>query len=336
MTAPILPPDALHRAVRMLTATVVPGFPTETGRADLEPLLAKALVGPVALGEYLAALAASDTHPPSPSPTLDDATVRDLCADGLGVLSDDQLLALARSPDAVRSLHTAVARAMLGFQAGDYWTDALDLPDESIPPDYLPPAAEGRVRAMLAALDGEPEGVVASTPAVNPRRLNLHPWALALAASVLFALGLGLGWLARSPSDTVQARVDPMRPGAPRGGTQDRPPEFDVHNTGSRRLFVTLVGLSPDGQRRVFDKDKNDFIAVEPGTTKSVKNFDSALRGATAYLVVVTETPAGALVTELLSANPRPADAGELRARLVEDLRGLGFRSPRVDVLTPP
>jgi hypothetical protein len=317
----------------MLTANVAPGFPTASARADIEPLLAKALVGPVALGEYLAALADSDSQRTTPPPTLDDETLNKLFANGLGVLSDEQLAAVASSPDAVRSLHTTVARAMLGFKAGDYWTDALDLPDESIPPDYLPPEAEGRVRAMLAALDGEPEGVAATSPA-TPRRL--HPWVLALAASVLLALGLGVGWLLRSPNDTLQAKVDPMKKGAPRGGPEDRPPVFEVHNTGTRRLFVTLVGLSPDGQRRVFEKDQGKFIAVEPGTTTTVENFDAALRGATAYLVVVTETPAGALVTELLPANPPPADAGELRARLVEDLRGLGFRSPRVDVLTPP
>lgn len=334
MTTPILPPAALHRLIERLSANASPGFPTEVTRAECEALLAKALVGPVALGEYLAALATSSSHPPTPAPPLDDAIVPELCAQGLGVLSDERLAAIAISPDAVRSLHSTVAGAMLGFEAGEYWTDALDLPDEAIPPDYLPPEAEGRVRAMLAELDSGPEGDAAATPAATPRRL--HPWVLTLAASVVLVIGLGVGWLLRSPNDTLQAKVDPMKKGAPRAAGGDRPPEFEVQNTGSRRLFVTLVGLSPDGQRRVFEKDKGNFIAVEPGAKQTIENFDADLRGATAYLVVLTETPAGPIVRGLLPENPLATQADELRNQLAEKLRGLGFRTPRVDVLTPP
>lgn len=156
----------------------------------------------------------------------------------------------------------------------------------------------------------------------------------ALVASLL--VGVGLGWFLRGPDERSYASVGRLRPDPARGVGPDTPPMFVVENSGRQRLFVTVVGLSPTAQPRIFPRADKPYLVVEPRGWLEVKNFDAELPGATAYLAIVTDTPAIDLLPRYLPAAADPASAAELAARLADTLRGLGFRSPRVDVLTPP
>eukprot|EP01136_Pigoraptor_vietnamica_P010432 Opistho-1_new@48040 len=112
MTGTILPPDQLERCAAALFAEGT-GAAGPVVRAELEPLLASALVGPVALREYLAALAAAGggraTQPENPRP---DFSLPPVLRDGLPVLTDEQLLRLARSPASLAELNRAVEGAL--------------------------------------------------------------------------------------------------------------------------------------------------------------------------------------------------------------------------------
>lgn len=171
-----------------------------------------------------------------------------------------------------------------------------------------------------------------AAPPAKPRRLN--PWALAVAASVLLALGLGLGWLVRGPDDALHAKVGPMQKGPPRGS--DPPPlAIPVENTGDRPLFVCLVGLSPDVRPRFFYAPESEYLRLPPGSG-AVEHFSTGLAGSTAYLLVLSETPAGDVVEKLVPSTARAADALAARDRLAAQLRDHGYRAARVDVVTPP
>lgn len=339
MSTRILPTERLHQTVATLARRG--GAPLEPSeRNELEPLLAKALIGPIALEEYLTALTEVLREPTGSSSAdeLEPWSVDGLIRAGLPALSSNEITLLARSPETIRTLHQQVCRAMEEGSAGEYWFDALDMPEGSIPDDYLPHSSIARVTHLLDEIEGVDHALRAAQDAaknvLSPRtwpRSRIALTAVAMAASIL--IGVGLGWMLRAPDEELHASIQPTQWRTVRG---DRVPVIEVRNDGSRPLFVTVVGLAPDSPPRVFHRDANQYIAVSPGSTRTVENFDEQLKGARAYLVVVTETPSGDVVREFLPQDAGPETANRLREELTKTLQGLGYRSFRVEVLTPP
>lgn len=232
---------------------------------------------------------------------------------GFVALSDEVLADLVTSPFALEAIKQTL----------------YDDPDSPHPGPWFY-AAELTPESPLS-VGSDPPAATATPSSPNPRRLN--PWALAFAASVLLAVGLGLGWLVRGPDTALHARVGSMREDGPRGSSS--PLIIPVDNTGNRPLFVCLVGLAPDARPRFFYAPESEYLRLPPGSG-AVEHFSTRLAGSTAYLLVLTETPAGDVVEKLVPSTSRAADAGALRDRLDAQLRDHGYRAARVEVVTPP
>lgn len=329
MTSAILPPDRLRLCTYALAGRTASGHGgvTPVNRRELEPLLASALIGPAACDEYLTALAAAfEGEALRPAASLSDFPVETILRDGLGVLSDDQLVRLARSESTVRELNRLVDEALAGGTAGRYWADAELLPDESIPSEYHA-AAEHAVE-QVRRLDRETR----PTSELRSRRWVKVALPFALAASLLLAFYLGTRWPAERGGRDVRLASVAVRGDVTRG-IEDV--ALDVTNGTDRRAFLTVVGLVP-GRKAAgyYYRHRGKYLELPPGVTTEVKNLPPAeLEGSTVLLLVTTDVPAGEVVRNVTppTATPETAeqDAEQIR-------RALGELNIRADVRVVP
>jgi hypothetical protein len=371
MITRILPADALARSVADARA-VAGGRAALAARDELIDTLTGAMLGPVALTEYLAAvgtdvptarLAAGDGLPPGR-----------VAADGLGWASDGQLARLALDPDGVTALNAAVESALLDGTAGPGWWAAVDLPDDALPPDYLPPDCVPRLvaAAEAAATDRMPSPAAplpATTPAVSRGGRAPAAWAslAALAAGVLgFGVFLGTRFseeprevASLSPEELSRDLSPETREALLRawggeskskvlaGDARTRPDatkgpdgyKLEVQNSDDRRAYVTIVGLSA-GKRPTFQTkapvgDRDQWIALDPGETRALIP-SAVVDNAETFLIVLTPTPAGEVVREIVLRPPPAASAEAARDAVTAELKALGYTRLNVFLVRPP
>lgn len=151
----VLAPAQLQRAL----AVVIESSPMQGSlpqRAEVEAILAKALVGPVARDEYLTALAQTPvTRTSATVPAFDELPQSEAIRVGLAVLTDEQLLAVASRAELLCGLSDEVERAMVAGSAGDYWFEALEMPEDAIPPEYLPRSAVDEVLRFIDTVESD-------------------------------------------------------------------------------------------------------------------------------------------------------------------------------------
>lgn len=327
MTAAILPPDHLRRCARSLAGRpdAGAGDPEPVDRRVMEPLLASALLGPVARDEYLTAIAAAaggQTVPPGAP--VSEFPVEAILRDGLGGLSDEQLARLGRSESAVRDLNRLVDVALANGTAGRYWQEAELLPDESIPDEFHAAAdhAVGEARRLERETRPDPTSRTDSVTSAVKQRWQWVRFAvpLALAASLFLAFYLGTFWPRNGGRHEVRLASIAVRGDVTRGIDDVA---LDVANGTDRRVFLTVVGLAPG--RKIpayYYRSEGRYVEVPAGGTAAVKNLPPEFEGSTVLLVVSTHGPAGGVVREVMPPAAAPgsaaADAEQLRTALAD------------------
>lgn len=315
MTGTILPPDRLRNCTRALANTAATHGQTEAvERRELEPLVASALIGPVACDEYLAALAAAFGETPSEQPVTDlpsDVVLRD----GLSALSDELFFRLARSPSAIRDLNRLVEGALTSGTVGPYWIEAELLPADVIPAEYHAAAANAVEQFRRLERETRPR------TEIRTRRWVKAVLPFALAASLLIAFYLGTRWAGDKPGEVRLASLA-VRGEPARGiGTI----ALDVQNASDRRAFVTVVGLIPGRSRPVYHyRSEGRYLDAPPQTTTAVTNLPPEFEGTTVLVVFLTRVPAGEAVREAPSAASRDS-AEEYAAGVRKALTELGI-----------
>jgi hypothetical protein len=138
----------------MVDGFVASGYPVvPDGRIDdIRKVVATALVGPVALQEYLVVLHArfDENLCEEPEGTAVELLTDELRTTGLGALTSIQLVRLAITPGAMRATNEFISESLRHGTAGKYWEDVELLPDDVFPPDYLGEAAVQRQIALFA------------------------------------------------------------------------------------------------------------------------------------------------------------------------------------------
>lgn len=313
MTSSILEPNRLRRCV----AALVSGEAAPNNRADLESLVATALVAPGAFDQFLAALGEALPAVPGPDAVLDDFPAEAILSDGLGVLSDEQLSRLARSPGALTILHRLVDDALGRGAAGAYWVDAELLPDEVIPKE-LHDAAERGVATFRSHYRK-------AKPSTEPKRWLTVAVPVAVAASLMLAFFLGTRWSGERERDvrlaSFSVRGDVTR------GIEDV--ALDVGNGTNRRVFLTVVGIVPGRKSPgVFYRHQGKYLELPAGGTTTLKNFPpSDLGGSMVLLLVATDVPAGDVVLNVMPPTLTPEIAHIGAEQIRASLRDFGISS---------
>lgn len=327
MTAAILPPHHLRRCARSLAGRPDAGAsdPEPVDRRVMEPLLASALLGPVARDEYLTAIAAaSGGQTVPPGAPVSEFPVEAILRDGLGGLSDELLARLGRSESAVRDLNRLVDEALANGTAGRYWQEAELLPDESIPGEYHAAGdhAVERVRRLERETRPDPTSRTDSNLTGEKSRRQWVRFAMpvALAASLLLAFYLGTFWPRDGGRHEVRLASVAVRGDATRGIDDVT---LDMTNGTDRRVFLTIVGLVPGRKTAAYHyREQQQYIEVPAGGTAAVKNLPPEFEGSTVLLVVSTHGPAGGVVREVMPPAATPAsaaaDAEQLRKALAD------------------
>lgn len=339
MTAAILPPDRLRICTRALAGEDKGGEPVD--RQAIEPLLASALIGPVACDEYLAALAAAfGGRDVPPGALVTEFPVEAVLLDGLGGLSDEQLARLGRSEAAVRELNRMVDEALANGTAGLYWQKAELLPHESIPSEYH--IAAERAVADVRLLDRETQPVpMSATDSASVLEKRHRRWVrlalpLALAASLLLAFYLGTRWPGDRDVRDVRLASVTVRGDVTRG-IEDI--ALDVTNGTDRRAFLTVVGLIPGRPKPgYYYRHQEKYLELPPGGTTEVKNLPPVdLGGSTVLLLVTTDVPAGEAVRNVTPQTVTPETADQTADHIRRALGDLNIRADvRVVPLPPP
>jgi hypothetical protein len=320
---PLLPPTlrptltAAAAALRSEAAAVL-------ARPDLEDVLGRALLGPAAHEEYLEALA--EIQPPLSPPARTPVPVESVVSDGLGGLSDEQLVGLAFDAAAFRTLGERVCNALGSGQAGEYWTELMFRAAETFQPD---PALAGAARQAFDEFEEirrQVRGKSATKPEPasaagrgNLRRRKVRWIGFATSIAAALVVGVGLGLLVPSKPKQfefagLEARGDVTR------GIEDV--ELVVTNNGNERAFVAVVGLFPGGRRPdIFSRAGTTFVGVAASETTVVRNLPLEFEGATVVLVVLTNVPAGEAIRVNLPASPSPLLSPDRAADLGEHLR---------------
>lgn len=315
MTYTILEPNRLKRCV----AALVSGGTAPNDRAELEGLVATALVAPVAFDEYLGAFGAAQVAAPVPEAALGEFPIEAILGDGLGVLSDEQLARLARSPGALTELHRLVDDALGREAAGVYWLDAELLPDEVIPKELHDAAERG-----VATFQSHYRKTKPSTE-LNPKRWLTLALPVALAASLMLAFFLGTRWAGERERD-VQLASFAVRGDVTRG-IEDV--ALDIGNGANRRVFLTVVGIVPGRKAPgVFYRHQGKYLELPASGTTTLKNFPpSDFDGSTVLLLVATDVPAGDAVLNVLPATLTPQTAHLGAEHIRASLHELGIAS---------
>lgn len=331
MTGVILPPDRLNHCTRSLTSRPEGGGgAAPVDRRALEPLLASALIGPVARDQYLAALGAAFGDRSTPTAVaVSEFPVETILRDGLRALSDEQLTRLGRSESAVRELNRLVDEALANGTAGRYWQEAELLPDESIPGEYHAAAehAVGEVRRLERETRPDPTSRTDSVPSAEIQRRQWVRFVvpLALAASLLLAFYLGTFWSGKDGRQEIRLASVAVRGDVTRGIDDVA---IDVANGTDRRAFLTVVGLAPGRKTPAYHyRSEGRYIEVPAGGTAAVKNLPPEFEGSTVLLVVSTHGPAGGVVREVIPPAVAPGSAAADAEQLRKALADLGIDS---------
>jgi hypothetical protein len=323
VTPPILPADLLSQCARALGSSPAGGI----DRRSLEPLLASALLGPVARDEYLAALAGATRPDAKPGVNASDLPLDRVVREGLGVLPDALLFAVARSDAAVRELNRLVDLALADGTAGKYWEQAELLPDESIPGDYHA-AAESAVREVKR-LDRDTRADRSEPNTTSRDREKTHSrWVAAamsvgIAASLALAFVLGTQWPAGDGPREVRLASVAVRGDVTRG-IEDV--AIDVTNGSDRRAFLTVVGLAPGRKSpALYYRHEGRYLDVSPRGKTSVSNLPPEFEGTTVLFVISTPVPAGGVVREVAPAGMSAETAERDADRVKQALADLGI-----------
>jgi hypothetical protein len=327
MTIVIIPPDQLRRAFEIIASAVQRHEALQSGqRAEIEQILASACYGVAAMGEYLGQLANSHVRPDNLR--LAELSVESILQAGLGGLTDQQLVRLATTPDAIRELNTRVDEALRAEKLGQYWWKVRELPDEQLPNNYLGEDALHRVMAEIGITEDNPEADTRSTPsaAVSVKQRMWATYAgpvLALAACLL--IGVTIGWFLRGgPQDRRETLIATAKvePSMIRGPNDEKLQQVRV--AGPFDGFVVIVALAPDRKQQVLPKFGQGDVPVSKGEQSEGVPVPA---DTTRALFFVTETPAGEpirlyLQTKRFLANQET----ELQRELEDLLRSKGYR----------
>ena len=336
MKTSIISPSQLALVIEIAVSAQSSGkwVPLASNRDEVESVLASACHGPATLDEYLTQLAEAKS---TRGLRCDDSVIADIpfesiLGDGLNVLSDEQLLRVAISPETIRRLNALVGKALETGTLSEYWWKAHKVPDSAIPPGYLDDEAMKRAMSEFRDFQKEiQETDVATTSPVSSgakqkRTLRYAAALFALAASVL--VGVAIGWYVRGNGQSTHqvlvasAVIEPAKIRGPKGEELKQ-----VRITGPFDGFVTVIALAPDRKQRVFPEFGSDDQLV----TKGAQSEGIPLPLDTTHvLFVVTETPAGESIRRAFEGkNARrysPDKEDDLRRDLQEILTKKGYR----------
>lgn len=159
-------------------------------------------------------------------------------------------------------------------------------------------------------------------------RYGLYASALAIAASLLVALGFVLSQAGRGREAAFAARVT-VGEGELRG--KGRAVKLSVENRTTRAAFVTVVGLR-GARSPVHYEQRDGFIQVGPNQSR-VFELPETFDGLSDAVVTLTATPAGDPIVKGIESAALPADPQAARERIRADLSRFGFVGAAVELV---
>ena len=109
--------------------------------------------------------------------------------------------------------------------------------------------------------------------------------------------------------------------------------EVAVENRTGVRAFVTVAGVA-NVRHPVHFREGGEYIEAPARGTRVLRNLPAGFDGSSALIVVLTGTPAGDVVRQLLTNVP--PGAGEVGALLKGELLKLGYAGAAVEVVRLP
>ncbi|MFO0796065.1 MAG: hypothetical protein U0804_01245 [Gemmataceae bacterium] len=319
--------DKLGAALAALSPNGVFSFPHAL-RSEAEAVLCAVMTDARELRQYLNAVAEVTKQkgwnedpfgPDGEERVLDDEVLEH----GPEKLSDQDLAATLCSPSLLLLLKKVLVDEDEAGNLGMFWHRAIIAAGEAAFPGSGSQVYERNRTEIESILSRNETTVPSHQVKANPLRSVSRAAAVAVAASLLIALGLAIGRSTAEREVALAARV---------AGTHDpaRGPDtvagVSVENTSSRTGYVTVVGLSPSRRPAVHYLEQDRFISVGPGQSRTVRSLPTQFDGCPVALVVLTPTPAGEVVRKL-SEEPVPPDQAEaFRERLKAGLEELGYR----------
>lgn len=311
-------------------------------RHQLQKVLASACHGPVALKEYLAQLTESKRSIGSQGNDLliTEIPGAAVVKKGLAVLSDEQLVRLATSAEAIRQLNLLIEQALDADELGDFWWDAYSVPDSAIPPGYLDDQTFRRILDDVRDTSDDPKTASEPDTVMPTFHTNWRGWRafagpiLALAACLL--IGIAIGWFIRGGRHdryeilVANAKVEPS---LIRGPNDEKLQQVRIK--GPFDGFVVVIALAPDRKQRVFPEFGADD---KPVATGAESDGIPVPADTTRAIYIVTETPAGEPIRRAFEGkNARrfsPDQEAELRRELEDLLTKKGYRRAAIGSTT--
>lgn len=176
----------------------------------------------------------------------------------------------------------------------------------------------------------------ATPPDPLPRVLRFPSYALgaALAASLLIGFGVLLGNRIAPGGDT------PLAFGVTLGEDAVRGPEavgsLAVENRSKSKAFVTVVGVKPDRSAAIHYRENQRFIELESGEKRVVGNLPSTFDDSSSLIVVLTATPAGEAIRQVVAGLTLSAGTPrESERAILQGLTEMGYRGAAAEAIQP-
>lgn len=315
---------------QLLSARALDGAALPPGaRSTLEQAVTRLLVETPTRDRYVAAWREELRRSPLPAELrrqLEDVDVpgETLCRDGVGVLSDRELVALAARPHTLELLAEFIIDSIGTSDLGKVWERPLDRAARDAYPETSPEVMNRLVE--LAKAQPAYAKAVPSSSEVAARNYSRATLLATAAATLLLGAGIGAGgfalfsgrgaadgWASLS-SDSAVAHLQP------RGGDVT----FELRLGSPRPGFAAVIVPRPGDKPRVYPESWGDPPRVGPGAAKTYGPLDA--RAGQTVLVVVAETPAADVLRRAFEKAP-PADSLDAIRELAEAaLKDAGFR----------
>lgn len=248
-----------------------------------------------------------------------------LCREGVAVLGDRELVALAASPHALELLAELILDLIGTDDLGEVWRAPLDRAARDAYPD-TPPEVRARLTEIARSHTVNAK-VVPSSPSSGSTRHSMRaPFWFATAAALLVGVGLGVVGRGLIPGGGPVDQWAALSSGSDVGRLQPRGGDvsFELKLDSPRPGFASVIVPRPADKPRVYPEGWDDPPRVVPGAAATYGPLDA--RAGQSVLVVVTETPAADVLRRAFDKEPLADSVERLRAQAETVLKANGFR----------